>query len=592
MSRSLAKMLDLLSEPAFLAGEKGEVVYLNEPFRQLVDCPPGRENERSLIELGLFHNHAEFRGFLRGFQRVGGLQRVQMPGQRLGDRHRDVHLSAVRLDNGELFGLVDLNRPPPAALPAAGPPDERLLLENLSFLVLVTDGAGRIQYANAAARDRLDLPDQPAPGGTAKDLAAIDAEFTPAAWRKHQERVRAEGFSSYETTFLLHSGRLLPVRVTLNQVYGIPVRRVELVARDITRERTQQQQLDAARLRIDELKHALERRERFMEQQRETITSPTIITANETYRRLLHQVERVARTESTVLITGESGTGKELIGRTIHAHSARADKPMITVNCGALPKDLIESELFGHRKGSFTGAHRDHVGRFELADKSTLFLDEIGELPLDLQTRLLRFLQEGEFTPVGATEPVFADVRVVSATNRDLPAMVTAGRFRADLFYRLNVFPVHNPPLRERPEDIPLLVQHFIDKHARRLNSLAERASPTFLDELSAYPFPGNIRELENIVQRALILSEGPTLEPPAHGAAVLPSVADDDPAQPSKDGEWPSLEELQRNYLIRVLRATNGKVSGLGGAAELLRINPQTLYTKIRKLGIGKSNR
>ena len=299
----------------------------------------------------------------------------------------------------------------------------------------------------------------------------------------------------------------------------------------------------------------------------------------------------MAPTDTTVLITGETGTGKELIARAIHAQSSRMNKPMVILNCGALPADLIESELFGYRKGAFTGAQQDHLGRFELADEGTLFLDEIGEMPMQLQTRLLRVLQDGEFTPLGARQSIHTDVRIIAATNRNLRDRVTEGKFRADLYFRLNVFPIHSLALRERREDIPLLIDHFIEKYTREGQPVPQVA-PKDLELLQQHPFYGNIRELENLVQRALIVSEGPYLRFETERlvtTAEVEAAAAPAPGRPPTRGSVLTFEEAQRQHIMQVLQLTDGKVSGKGGAAELLAMNAQTLFSKMRKLGISR---
>ena len=304
-----------------------------------------------------------------------------------------------------------------------------------------------------------------------------------------------------------------------------------------------------------------------------------IISRDPNYKKVLRQVEQVADTEATVLILGETGTGKELLARAVHQLSAREDKPMIKINCGALPENLIESELFGHEKGSFTGAYQRKVGKFERADGGTIFLDEIGELPLDLQSKLLRVLQEGEIERIGGNELINLDVRVIAATNRNLEDLVAKKKFREDLFYRLNVFPIHNIALRERPEDIPILVKHFVAKYSKKMNKHVSEISKGTLNKLMAYDFLGNVRELENLVERAVILSNGKVL----NFDKLLNTKSS---AAPSK---FKTLEEAQKDHIINALERTKGKVSGKMGAADLLAINGKTLTSRMSKLGISK---
>jgi transcriptional regulator with GAF, ATPase, and Fis domain len=294
----------------------------------------------------------------------------------------------------------------------------------------------------------------------------------------------------------------------------------------------------------------------------------------------LKSIETVAPTDASVLILGETGTGKELIARAIHNLSRRKTRALIKVNCAAIPSGLVESELFGHEKGAFTGALTQKIGRFELANKGTIFLDEIAELPLDLQPKLLRVLQEGEFERVGGTRTIKVDVRIIAATNRNLDVAVQEGRFREDLFYRLNVFPVTLPPLRERQDDIAPLARYFAIKYGKRLGKKIEQMPRKVLDALKAHPWPGNIRELENVIERAIITSQGPQLE--LGDALPQRSVR-------SQGKELLTLEEMERNHITEVLKSTGWQVSGGGGAAELLGMKPTTLDSRIKKLGIKK---
>jgi DNA-binding NtrC family response regulator len=312
-----------------------------------------------------------------------------------------------------------------------------------------------------------------------------------------------------------------------------------------------------------------------------------IVGRSPALKRLLDQLALVAATQSTVLILGETGTGKELVARAIHDRSPRHERPLVKVNCAALPRELVESELFGHEKGAFTGATQQRRGRFELADGGTLFLDEVGELPLEAQAKLLRVLQEQEFERVGGTRSLHTDVRVIAGTNRDLQAQVGAGGFRSDLFYRLNVFPVTVPPLRERREDIPPLVAHFLARSARKLGKAFEGVSPAFLERARAYPWPGNVRELENAVERAAILSRGPlldALEPFAAAGAPPRAEAPATPAAPNG-----TLEDVERAHIRRVLDQARWAIEGKQGAAAVLGLNPSTLRGRMRKLGIRK---
>jgi formate hydrogenlyase transcriptional activator len=304
-----------------------------------------------------------------------------------------------------------------------------------------------------------------------------------------------------------------------------------------------------------------------------------IIGAGTGLREVWNAVRLVAPADAAVLIHGETGTGKELIARAIHDQSQRRHRPYIKVNCAAIPAGLLESELFGHERGAFTGAFMQTTGRFQLADEGTLFLDEVGDLPLELQPKLLRVLQEQEFERLGSTQTVRVNVRVVAATNRDLTEMVRERRFRADLFYRLNVFPIAIPPLRERTEDIPDLAWHFVRKFAARMNRQIDVIPDSVIEMLQFHDWPGNIRELQNFLERAIILSDGPVLHPPLSHMKVT--------ARKTEPRQERSLAEAQRDHILEVLRYSGGVLSGDNGAAARLGLKRTTLQYRMRKLGI-----
>jgi len=298
---------------------------------------------------------------------------------------------------------------------------------------------------------------------------------------------------------------------------------------------------------------------------------------------VLDQVEQVAPTDSTVLIQGETGTGKELIARAVHDSSSRFARPFIKLNCAAIPFDLLESELFGHERGAFTGAIAQKIGRFELADKGTLFLDEVGDIPPGLQPKLLRVLQEQEFERLGSTRTHRVDVRLVAATNRNLADMVKRNEFRSDLYYRLNVFPISLPPLRERREDIPALVAHFVELYARRMAKQIEHIPPDTMSALSSYQWPGNIRELQNFMERSVIVTSGNVLRPPLtslRSAAAVESIG------------AITMVDAERDHILKTLEHTRWVVSGPNGAAARLGIKRSTLYFRMQKLGISRSNK
>ena len=305
-----------------------------------------------------------------------------------------------------------------------------------------------------------------------------------------------------------------------------------------------------------------------------------IVGDSRALRATLRSVNRVAEVDTAVLLTGETGTGKELIARAIHNASPRKERALVKLNCGAIPQGMVESELFGHERGAFTGALQRRIGRFEVANKGTLFLDEVGELPLDTQVKLLRVLQEQEFERVGSTTSQRVDVRVVAATNRDLEAEVADGRFRLDLFYRLNVFPVHVPALRERVDDIPLLVKHFLAVFQRKFCKPLHAVTDGCMMRLQAYSWPGNVRELQNVIERACVMATTPIVE--------VTDALEEAPVLCIASDELVTLDESQRTHIRRALAATGGKINGPRGAANILKIKPSTLRSRMEKLGIG----
>jgi PAS domain S-box-containing protein len=318
-----------------------------------------------------------------------------------------------------------------------------------------------------------------------------------------------------------------------------------------------------------------------------------IVGQSPALQKVLSQIATVAPTEANVLILGESGTGKELVARAIHDLSARKERSLVRVNCASIPKELFESEFFGHVRGAFTGAIKDRVGRFELADAGTLFLDEVGEIPLDLQSKLLRVLQEGQFERVGDERTRTVKVRLVTATNRDLLAEAKAGRFRLDLYYRLGVFPIEVPPLRERLQDMGLLAEHFVKLSSRRLGVPRPRLTKLHVEHLQGYDWPGNVRELQNVIERAVILARGGKLEFDLPHRVNRASTSNSAKQEASRDGEEElSLDELEvreREIVEAALRRTNWKIYGADGAAALLRIKPTTLVSKMKRLKVQK---
>ncbi|MEP7353226.1 MAG: sigma 54-interacting transcriptional regulator [Acidobacteriota bacterium] len=412
-------------------------------------------------------------------------------------------------------------------------------------------------------------------------------------WVRYPEWVRAEGLVSFAGHALIFRGEVMGV---------LAVFRREAADADCfawLRTMANAASVAIANARSFEENESLRRqleeeRDYLREEVEATGSFGEILGSSPALDRVLRQVEMVAATDANVLVLGESGSGKELIARAIHQRSPRSHKPLVKVNCGSIPRELFESEFFGHVRGSFTGAVRDRVGRFQLADGGTLFLDEIGEIPLELQSKLLRVLQEGEFERVGDEATKRVNVRVVAATNRDLKQEVNEGRFRLDLYYRLGVFPMEVPPLRGRREDIPELIGHFVRQACMRFHVAAPAVPLREAERAQNYDWPGNVRELQNVVERAVILSNGGklTLDLPHSAKPVDKHPEKELPLPPSQAGavisevEW---RQRERTNVLTALRQANFRVSGKGGAADLLGINPATLASRIKALGIHK---
>ena len=417
-----------------------------------------------------------------------------------------------------------------------------------------------------------------------------------------QDKVRAfaAGADDYVTKPFQSEEVLARVRTHLAR--RVLETKLEQANRDLeSRVAARTAELTAALREVETLKSRLQQENRYLQQEiAEAANLGQIIGSSPALGAALHQVSVVAPTDTTVLIHGETGTGKELIARAVHEGSPRRERPMIKLNCSAISAGLVESELFGHVKGAFTGATDRRVGRFELADGGTLFLDEVSELPLETQAKLLRVLQEQEFEPIGSSKTLKVDVRVVAATNRDLEADSRAGRFRADLFYRLNVFPIDLPPLRERREDIETLAQHFMQRMARKLGRRLDSIDPETLRALKAYSWPGNIRDLQNTIERAAVLAPGTTLRvdwnlgraeaagAAPNGSAPLAASA----ATPDQSAaEQQSMQAIERAHMIAMLKKTRGVIEGPNGAARLLNMNASTTRFRMKKLGITRTD-
>jgi formate hydrogenlyase transcriptional activator len=475
----------------------------------------------------------------------------------------------------------------------------RDLYENAPNPYWIVSTDGRVISANRPFAELTGYPVEELLGVPTHTLAPDTPGGKPRVRDVRAKHLAGEAVSGWELELLRKDGDPLWIKLWMKPVRGADgaLQAARCFCVDIT-----------AQVLAERERARLEQQNRYLQEEIKAAHNfEQIIGRSPALLDVFDLVGRVAPTDATVLVTGETGTGKELIARAVHSASKRRDKPLIKVNCAALPAGLVESELFGHEKGAFSGAIARRQGRFELADGGTLFLDEIGELPAEAQVKLLRVLQEREFDRVGGTVPIKVDVRVIAATNRDLLQEVQEKRFREDLYYRLNVFPVRLPPLRERPDDIPLLAHFLVNKFAPRVGKRLDGVSRQTMQRLQAYPWPGNVRELENVLERAVILAAGPTLEvaPDLLPAPATPRPADER-AQPEGAGSAPvaaagqpaagqpppSLEAVERDYIVTVLRQTNWRITGPRGAAQVLGLNPSTLRNRIKKLGISRSPR
>ena len=421
-------------------------------------------------------------------------------------------------------------------------------------------------------------------------IEAPDLKDPLPEWIARPDWLRAEGIRGFAGQPLVHRGEVLGVLAVFSRgtIGGECMGWLRMIADHAAAAIV----TNRAFAEIETLRKRLEQENEYL---REEVTGAgafgELVGQSPALETVTRQIDLVAPTDSTVLILGESGTGKELVAREIHRRSKRASKPLIKVNCAAVPRELYESEFFGHAKGAFTGALRDRIGRFELAEGGTLFLDEIGEIPLELQAKLLRVLQEGELERVGEEHTRKVNVRLIAATNRDLRAEAEAGRFRQDLYYRLSVFPVEVPPLRKRKEDIALLADHFLQASARRIGRPKPPLTLASVQRLQQYDWPGNVRELQHVLERAVITTTGTRLNielPTAGKAAPAVKIATVDAGIVRTDAE---IRQLEVENIRAALKAAAGKISGSGGAAELLGLKPTTLISRIKALGIVRSS-
>lgn len=456
-----------------------------------------------------------------------------------------------------------------------------LLVEQAGDAFFILDFTGRILDVNRQTTISLGYSREEL---LRKTISEIDIEVDEKDHRfRHWEKLPPGQYTTFEGTHKRKDGGTFPVEIRLGRLDVGEERYLLALCRDITDRKKAEQALKNSLAEIKVLKERLEAENLVLREDVKLLHGHAEIIGNSSkIMKVLKAAEQVAKTDANVLILGETGTGKELLAQRIHKLSGRNALPMVKVNCAALPSTLIEAELFGREKGAYTGALTRQVGRFEVADGSTIFLDEVGELPLELQAKLLRILQEGEFERIGSTKTIRVDVRVVAATNRDLAKEAKAGTFREDLFYRLNVFPISMPALRDHPEDIPSLVWSFVKELDKKMGKNTKEISKKSMETLQNYSWPGNVRELRNLIERAMILSEGSCLrvEIPDFGGE------ENEPAAGS------SLQDIERQHIITALKKTGWCVSGAHGAAKLLDINAKTLESKMKKLGIRRPPR
>jgi PAS domain S-box-containing protein len=461
-------------------------------------------------------------------------------------------------------------------------------IERADDAIFWHDCDARIQHVNPAACDLLGYSREELIGLTIQD---INPSSTPKTWAKFWKELQKKKVIVFEDDHRTRDGRIIPLETKVNFIEYQGREYAVSFSRNISERKKNEDEKALAYQEICRLRNQLEQENEYLQEEvSELQTFGDFVGQSPALQNILRQIEMVAPTDASVLITGESGTGKELIAHEMHKRSNRSTRRMIRVNCASIPRELYESEFFGHVKGAFTGAVKDRAGRFELANEGTLFLDEVGEIPLELQSKLLRVLQEGTFERVGDERTRKTDVRIIAATNRDLKQEVDEGRFREDLYYRLNVFPIDVPPLRKRKEDVPLLTAHFLELTARKLNHPKPKLSQANMNQLQTYGWPGNVRELQNVIERAVITSQSGKLH--FDLPAVKPSREVPTPTPKNNEpGErvltFEEIKQLDRKNIIAALEQTDGKVFGKGGAAELLDTRPTTLTSRIKRMGL-----
>lgn len=566
----------------FLSDPQGELKYVNDTFAQIFGFADRGSFLRERKKLGEVIPSEQLLPILEDLESKGKVILREVASSDRKGRPLWICLTAKRVSNAEgLFieGFVtDITDKKEARQALERSQLQlRMLIEQAGDAFFIHDYEGRILDVNQRACDTL--------GYSREELLrmTIDDIDIEAREKKHKalfwNRLKPGQYVTFEGVHRRKDGTTYPVEVTLGRVDLGGESLLLSITRDISKRKEAEEQLKRAYEEIKLLKERLERENIYLKEEiRTRFSEGEFIGQSPAIKKVLKLAEKVAKEDTCVLIMGETGTGKELLARIIHEMSPRRERPMVVVNCAALPATLIESELFGVEKGAYTGAVKPRMGRFEAADGSTLFLDEVGELSIDLQAKLLRVLEHKEFERLGSSKTISVDVRIIAATNQDLAELVREKRFRSDLYFRLSVFPIYIPPLRERREDIPLLVWHFVEVFNRTMGKRITRVPDATMQRLMDYPWPGNVRELRNVIERAMILSEGDTL--------IVDDLGGGDIQKRSEEGPR-SLIEVERDHILKVLQSTNWRVSGRGGAAEILGLKESTLRARMKKLGI-----
>jgi len=574
-TEALEALVDVLTDPTLVVDAAGAVTQANPAAEALLGWGRG-ELVGQPVELVVPEDLREVHSRHRQEYTANAESPPMRPGREVRAVRRDgseltaeVSLSPLERDGAQL--VVCVLRDVSAVRGRLARMQQ--ILDAMPGLFYIFDTEGRLHYWNRNVETLIGYSAEELAGRPLLDFIHPDDRARVA---QVMERVFAEGAGHAEYQLVLKDGRTVPhigngARCRFDGkdwLVGLAV--------DVSTLRETQRQLQERVAEVEQLRRRLELENLYLREEAKLIHQHgDIVGDSPAIRAALSQVEKVADTGAGVLLLGETGTGKELIAQRIHDLSSRSARSMIKVNCAALPPTLMESEIFGREKGAYTGAVTREVGRFELADGSTLFLDEVGELSLDLQGKLLRALESGEFERVGSSRTRRVDVRVVAATNRDLAAEVREGRFRKDLFYRLNVFPIHVPALRDRREDVPLLVWTFVEQLARSTGTSIERIPQRVMERLQRYDWPGNVRELRNVIERSMILSHGETLD------LALPEAAE------SVSDEAHTLDDVQRRHIRQIVAACGGRLSGPRGAAERLGLKPTTLRSRMQRLGL-----